>query len=532
MSERNRSRGTWTCTEGHDHFREVSQVLKWQRASKESAFSSRLWVTLFIVLLAVCMSNCGGEDPPDWEAVNAINAVASPSSAPPTTDELIVYLDTSGSMAGYVISDGQNVFGRTLRAVRDIATSFNQPVRVSVRYVAATVGSPDPDGALALQKASVTDVYKGGETDLAGAINSFTPRSEPPTTQGSSTGNPAANGTTAETPQAAAPPPARFHILITDGVQSTRSQNSNLACLKGSDATCVREKIINLVKQGWGGYVIGLRSQFHGTIYSEVSPGKKIPYNTPEGALKRYRPFYLYIFSPDRTALDGFVEVLRERLRSVAPQDTMRVLALTSPYAVEAAKAELLVPREAEDTVEPIGGQEENPARFTIEVNRDKDEASPAPFSLTITVPWSSFVRDSGRQEELARLLRWEVEPVYPKEESANGAGPVRYPVVKLKNATGEPVIKDGHLEVQASVGWPRSTAKPAWRVFRLQSRLDVAMGHEPLPWIKQWSTDLDTTDTVGDRTLNLESVLTGLWRNPVLEQQTVTTVYLRVGPK
>jgi hypothetical protein len=31
---------------------------------------------------------------------------------------------------------------------------------------------------------------------------------------------------------------------------------------------------------------------------------------------------------------------------------------------------------------------------------------------------------------------------------------------------------------------------------------------------------------------LNLESVLTGLWRNPVLEEQVVAEVFLQIGPQ
>lgn len=484
-------------------------------------------------MLSACVSNCGREDPPDWEEVGVTSATTSTSPAPQTTDELIVYLDTSGSMAGYATKDGQNVFGRTLRAVRDIATSFKQPVRVSVRYVAAAVGNPDADGALALQKASINPaIYNGGETDLAGAINSFNPKSEQPATRASSTESAGVDGTPAETPQPSASPPARFHILITDGVQSTRGQNTKLACLKGSDATCVREKIINLIKQGWGGYVIGLRSQFHGKVYSETGGGSFV-YDTPEGNWKRYRPFYLYIFSPDYAALDEFVDVLRERVRPVTQEESMRVLALTSPYATEAAKAELTTPKESEDAVELSGEQEENPARFTLEVNRDKDEATPAPFTVVVNVPWSKQVQDSAPPQDLVKLLRWEVEPIYPQEEASQSGSARRYPTVKLANSSGAPTLDaQGRVPVQLTVGWPHSTAKPSWGVYRLQAKLDQSMEHDPLPWIRRWSTDLDKSAEYADRTLDLETVLISLWRNPVLEQQKVLTVYLRIGPQ
>jgi hypothetical protein len=484
-----------------------------------------------LLLASSCVSNCGGEDPPDWEG---ITSAATPSASPQTSDQLIVYLDTSGSMAGYATQDGQNVFGRTLRAVRDVATSFKQPVQVSVRYVAAAVGNPDPDGALALQKASINPaVYNGGETDLAGAINSFSPNSGPRGVQSSPPGGASPSPTPADGQPADRPPPARFHILITDGVQSTRGQNAQLACLRGSDATCVRQKIINLIKQGWGGYVIGLRSQFHGKIYSETGGGSFI-YDTPEGSWKRYRPFYLYIFSPDPPALEEFVSVLRERLRSATQQESLRVLALTSHYASEAAKAALSIPTDSEDAVELSGDQEETPARFTLEVNRDQDEAAPASFTVAVSVPWSKQVQDSATPLELIKLLQWEVERVYPKEaDMSKESGTRRYASVKLVNSDGPYTLDSkGRVPVQLTVGWPRSTAKPSWGIYHLQAKFNLTTDRDPLPWIKQWSTDLDQSAEYADRTLDLETVLISLLRNPALERQTVASVYLRVGPQ
>lgn len=474
----------------------------------------------FIALFALISAGCRRPDPVDWEAAG-VSATPPPApQSPPTSDKLVVYLDTSASMAGYVSQNGQNVFGATLRALRDIVTSFKNPLDVVVRNVDNSVKEPDPDGALALQKASINPkIYGGGETDLAGAIGEFSagpaPRKAPRAADGEAA--PAA---------ADAPPPARIHILITDGVQSKKSQGGK--CLKGSDPTCVREKIINLLKAGWGAYVIGLRSQFHGTIYSEVT-GAKIPYHSNDSRPQTFRPFYLYVFSPDRAALDEFVGGLRERLRALAPPDTLRVLALTSPYSETAVKAEAVIPEESEDTVELID-REESPTRLTVGINPDTTDAAPAPLVLSVEVPWSKHVLDSGSKPELAGVLTWDVTPVYPAGGAAEGGH--RYPVVKVKGASGGTLDEQGRLPVQLSVGWPRSTETPAWGVYRLRGRLDFSEGKDPLPWIRQWSTDLDTTTDRGDRTLNLESILTSLLRNPVLEQQPVAEIYLRVGPQ
>jgi hypothetical protein len=208
----------------------------------------------------------------------------------------------------------------------------------------------------------------------------------------------------------------------------------------------------------------------------------------------------------------------------------MRVVALTSPYSERVLKAEAVIPKESEESVE-MTGQEDDPARLTFGVDPNVTDSSPLPVTVAVEVPWSKQVLDSGSKQELAGVVRWEVVAVYPAQGVAAEGGK-RYPIVKIKTATGVAPDGQGRLPIQLTVGWPRSTEAPAWGVYRLQGRLDFGEDKDPLPWIRQWSTSLDTTVDTGDRTLNLESVLTSLLRNPVLEQQTVAEVYLRVGPQ
>lgn len=55
------------------------------------------------------------------------------------------------------------------------------------------------------------------------------------------------------------PRPARSHILITDGAQSTKQQRADVSCMAGSDYRCVRNAISNLLRRGWAGSVVGVR---------------------------------------------------------------------------------------------------------------------------------------------------------------------------------------------------------------------------------------------------------------------------------
>ena len=61
---------------------------------------------------------------------------------------------------------------------------------------------------------------------------------------------------------------------------------------------CVRQKISELLQDKWGGCILGIRADFHGKVYSEVNR-TAIPYETHTNDPASFRPFYLYIFSPD-----------------------------------------------------------------------------------------------------------------------------------------------------------------------------------------------------------------------------------------
>src|SRR5437773_1653366 len=83
------------------------------------------WLTVVSLLLAAC----DGGSCPDWDkALKGYHDVAMASPTPTSvkaSNELVVYLDTSGSMAGYVTRDGQSIFGKTLRELRYATGTFS-----------------------------------------------------------------------------------------------------------------------------------------------------------------------------------------------------------------------------------------------------------------------------------------------------------------------------------------------------------------------------------------------------------------------
>lgn len=489
------------------------------------------WLALVAIIVSFGVSFGGCNDsPPTRKQIGAVAATPAPNvtSSPATTDDLVIYLDTSGSMQGYVSSEGSSVFSRTLRSLRDFATTLNPPVNVHMRTVDATVGAPQSDVEVAT--ASINrSIYRGSETNLAAAIGSFTEAIRPIGTASPNASPPHSAQTAHLTPAAAAQnqpappaPPARFHILATDGVQYARKQSTDLSCASGSDPVCVRKKILGLLAQGWGGSVIGLRSQFCCAFHSETAQ-KPVAYRTEGRRAQEFRPFYLYVFSPDRAALGQLVAKLKESLRkAINDQDlVLRELALTQDYAGRTLRAECSAGNRRQASCRQADSGA--PRFFSMRLNVDA-KAAAQPFTLTLDVPWSQHALDSGSKQELAELLQWELTAVYPTKEHAKS----RYPVVELVKDKPQ-TDGEGRIVLRAAAHWPPASGKPEWRAYRLIGRLNQET--DTPVWVREWSTDLDTASSTGNKTLYLNNTLLGVWRNPSLKDQVVAEVYLRVGP-
>jgi hypothetical protein len=478
---------------------------------------------IWLSLLFIAVLSFSGCEPkaPDWrEILNAKSGQTpqqSPTPPPPTTNELVVYLDTSASMAGYVTKDGQSIFGKTLRELRFATGTFGPDVKVSVRRIASDVGPALTD--MELTSASQDqNVYRGGETNLAGAISSFKVPSMPakPDKQ-------AATIKAAETDASTVEPVPKFHILVTDGVQSTKQGSVTHDCTAGSDQFCVRQKIGELLAQKWGGCVLGVRADFHGKVYSEVNHSA-IPYDTRTSDPTTFRPFYLYIFSPDPQALESLVNALKDRLRPLMPKsELIRELNLSFPYANDSLEFEVAIPKDSRAFLKQTKDHSASPPRMTVRVDVDTEKSGAKPFSITAKLQWSNHALDTADEAELAQLLHWDVVQIYPAEGARAGK---RFPQVKI---VGTHVDQPGQITLDATAGFPSGTADPSWCAYELQGTLNL---NEASPsWIKGWSVDLDTTREAGNRTFNLETALLGLWNTSQAKTQVVARAHLRIGP-
>src|SRR5688572_17348508 len=159
---------------------QIGEVFKPLKAMKGKNYrppiSGSFWaIASCLMLVSACIT--GGPKPPPWQELIAKAASYKPSaevSQVATSNHLVVYLDTSASMAGYVSADraGQTVFSRSLQELRNFITIITPPLDVVVKRVDSTVSEGYPDSYLS--EASLNrDVFTGKETDLPGAISLF-----------------------------------------------------------------------------------------------------------------------------------------------------------------------------------------------------------------------------------------------------------------------------------------------------------------------------------------------------------------------
>jgi hypothetical protein len=475
-----------------------------------------LQVTVILSIMAC------SKRPPEWsEVIKNIPSTTSQSpNAVEATNELIIYLDTSASMAGYVTKDGQSIFGKTLRELRFATGTFaGSDAKVLVRRIASDIGPALAD--MELTSASRNqNIYRGGETNLASAIQSF----RIPTNPVSNAEAEATNAKASASDSHKQEPIPRFHILVTDGVQSTRQGGATGNCASGSDQFCVRQKIGELLQAKWGGCILGIRADFHGNVYSEVSRSA-IPYETHTNDPASFRPFYLYVFSPDPQALDSLVASLKQRLRGLVPKsEPIRELNLSFPYATGPAEFEATVAKEARGFIERTTDRGGPPAKLTLRVDVDTEKSGAKPFSILAKLPWSDHALDTANEAELAQLLTWKVADVYPAQADSVGK---RFPQVKIAQTH---VDSPGQITIDATAGFASGTGEPSWRIYRIEARLNLNQSSPS--WIKDWSVDLDTTREVGNRTFNLETALLNLWNASTTKDQVVAEAYLRIGPK
>jgi len=462
-----------------------------------------LWRVGWAFVLGTCLAMLGGcaTPPPRWNELIEKGALAGfdqppcavPSAAPASND-LIVYLDGSGSMRGYLNQRGASAYRETLRLLTEVGPLFEPPMRIQFRKVGSVVEPPRPWEALT-PTPDKEGFYNLPDTDLAAAVRSFAVNLE-----GKPTG-----------------PPPRMHVLVTDGVQSigaTLSVAFRDECLKllaGSNGN-----------PPWQATLFGIRSQFDGKVYSEVDRTRVITYQTQEDNKQTWRPFYLLVFSSDASQHNNNVARLRRELRKLESQPEIHELPLASCFVAGPPLVEVA----GEASGGGLGPRvsrvkhklSEVAPSFNVQIGKENNRR----LSITVAPQWSEAATNTADAAQLAELVTWELTPVYPAQEEPDKS----YPQLENMQVT---VSSQGAV-VTVQPTWESRAKTPAWRIFRLTGRLDPK---KRLPgWLEQWNTRDDRTVEQANRTYNLLATWQATWERSPVGSQTVANIYLAVGPK
>ncbi|MFQ3639472.1 MAG: hypothetical protein SNJ62_05620 [Chloracidobacterium sp.] len=459
---------------------------------------SRWWI-LGLVCLLSALGGCA-TPPPRWgelvekkELADFDQPRCQPAAAAPATDDLIVYLDGSASMRGYLNRRGASAYRETLRLLTEVGPLCEPAMKIQFRKVGGSVDAPKPWEALN-PLPDKEEFYSLPETDLAAAVRSFAANLE-----GKRTG-----------------PPPRMHVLVTDGVQSTGTtlaaafRDESLKLLDGADG-----------KPPWQATLFGIRSQFDGKVYSEVERTHATLYKT-EDDQQTWRPFYLVVFSSDASQHDNNVARLRRELRKLESRPEIHELPLSSCFVAGPPQVEVkgdpsasgLGPRIAQVKHK----QPDAPPAFNIQIGMENNRR----LAVMVRPAWSEAALSAAPADQLAEMTEWQVTPVYPTTENPEDGYP-RLDDIQVTAA-------DGSILITGQPGWESQAKSPAWRIFRLTGRLAPK---KRLPdWLERWNTRDDRTLEQANRTYNLLATWQGPWERSPIGRQTVATLYLAIGPK
>ncbi|MEO6191678.1 MAG: hypothetical protein ABIS20_01595 [Thermoanaerobaculia bacterium] len=303
----------------------------------------------------------------------------------------------------------------------------------------------------------------------------------------------------------AAPP--SLALLLTDGVMSLHADQGKAGsleeCEKGSDVECLGVKMGRLIQSGRGVWILGFRSAFHGTLFSErlKTGGGRI------GEAKiANRPFYLWVITDHPGSGRRLVERLFARLS--APSDS------TKTFALELAPGDIRWWLPASDQA-PVSDSKLFPEGATNGAVRGKFTSAavgqpPSQEAVSRNLDGAAFGLKIPLQTTPLTQMPKEITPFWTYRPSYCLRWERKAPTGTLRVQAQE----DGTALRFAMLS--RSfTPLAGGRVVVVQRLMRTGGEHDLLQRFESWSTPDDRTLAAGSRTLNflefLESLLARL---------------------
>ncbi|MEW6733927.1 MAG: hypothetical protein AB1489_21550 [Acidobacteriota bacterium] len=472
---------------------------------------------LIISVLAInTMLSCYSS-PPTWPIERQDCASTLSQSTTVSTDNIVAYIDESASMRGFLYMNWndettqQTIYSRTLAKLQDIVTS-EANLHFYMRRVSESVGRFESSGSEFDRATHDASFYHKGITNIAKAVQTFTESV------------PSRQSTNNQIDQEKSV--ARLHILISDGIESKVAG--------GVDPSSLKVSLQSLIKQGWAGCVIGVKSQFaDAAIIPETNDQLRIAWESGND-VKKFRPFYLFIFSPDHNRLKEFVEALKKRIKEIiATVPNYETDSLLQEYDFTTLYTDPCMPDGTKWNISStnkrsllIPEASKTGLKYTLWLDVNTSVES---YNLVITkLPLTNNALDGLTQKEIANLLDWKLTPYCPQDIECSRQ---RYPQVLID---GEPLINsDGTIALKLKADWGIPGKRRDWCFYNLEgvfSREKLAQNDGP-NWIHKWSTDQDYIISETTKTYRFPRVVAGLWNNDFIKEKTAASLQFRIGP-
>uniref|UniRef100_A0A372IJJ9 Uncharacterized protein n=2 Tax=Paracidobacterium acidisoli TaxID=2303751 RepID=A0A372IJJ9_9BACT len=407
------------------------------------------------------------DPPPDTAIASRLKAFDPPAAAGTPAGDLDIYLDGSQSMQGFTADKDSNFCALIKEIMLNAETARFRLTSYSFSTTTRTLDHPP------LAQLESAGFYTGSDTPLAKLLE-----------------------TIGQQPQHTA-------VIVSDLVQSEPGRDnqalvSALAALGGS-------RVMDL---------LAYRSSFSGSYDPEnkyAAHAGLVRLNQSQKIPGQGRPFYLLILAPNAASLARVKkDLLRDEPASSpseefdAAQPPFRIVGVSLNHRAAASSSW--------QEYAPLVSEPANGFRTTFLWTGN--DASPGMSALPLSIQMEAIA-------PVRRLESLDLEGTSGQWTAGAFSGGV---------ATGAPALDAGG---QASQGHPLNLtvnlpAKDSWRVYRIEVNPGEANLDLP-PWVRNWTTDDDSTPALGNRTYQLDWLVRAMV-NAVSEHRNCGDWTLEIG--
>ena len=480
--------------------------------NKESSFKKvGLFLVVTIIFVIFCsLWSCTKSTPPppsDKIAKYCFQDTDNSQSPLELRREIEVYVDGSGSMRGFVNTQGNTVFSRLMRGL----ASFSLP-QYEISFFKFGTGNPQGlDSGEFWQMSSNRGLFDQSTTRLDSTIGSFLKEERP----------------------------AGVYLVITDGVQA-------------SPRGCDYPSFVNPMNQWLGEnkdhilHIYAFRDKFNGTIWS-ANTGNHFHYESNPNNPASFRPFYVYAFILDRNLENRFIAEMQNIIRDLGVK--YRFLNFSDQIIKKRRELDFKLPVKLER-------RDKKKNRFR-KYYKPKEERGKTIIFLRwpdmekglgegyLKVKFGLDLTNFGREisQDLDRRVRRDVKIWHWKREkkvtkNPKGGTKIDYTWVSQEIPNEDRYLSEVESIKVTRVGDPpkpgttlrfQRMSAPGWYAYYIRL-LPTNNAFRVPGWVENWSTMDDTTVESANRTLNFRNVVSSILNNAPIREMILADFFVVIN--